>query len=276
MPKPVNRTAAGLVDGVIGLLGRGWRAWPDAVWPPCCAVCGEDGGDGRDLCTACAAALPWNLAGCPRCGLPDALASAGGCAACRRHPPVFGSTVAAFRYGFPLDRLLPRFKFHGDLAAGRLAAQLLGDAVAASGRFGVRSEGRCAARSGVRSGDRSAAEARPALVPLPLHPARLRERGFDQALELARPLARRFGLPLRSDLLRRIRATAAQTGLHDVGQRRANLQGAFAVPPVALPAEVVLVDDVMTTGATLGEAASVLRAAGVTRIEAWVVARTAE
>ncbi|MCR6495193.1 hypothetical protein LJB71_02315 [Thermomonas sp. S9] len=105
--------------------------------------------------------------------------------------------------------------------------------------------------------------------------ARLRRRGYDQALELARPLARALGLPLRTDLLQRGRATAAQTRL-DAAARRRNLQGAFAVRARApLPAHVVLLDDVMTTGATLHAAAAALRAAGVARVEAWVCARVA-
>ena len=117
------------------------------------------------------------------------------------------------------------------------------------------------------------AERPQALVPVPLHTGRLRERGYDQALELTRPLARRLGLPLRDDLLRRARATAAQSTL-DAGQRRRNLRGAFAVRGhCALPAHVALVDDVMTTGATAHAAASALLRAGVARVDVWVCAR---
>jgi ComF family protein len=249
-----------------------WGALPAWLWPPFCLLCAEPGAGGRDLCAACATQLPWNVGACRRCALPivpDAscrsafrrealsarpIAPEGAptgrvCTACRESPPPFATTLAAFRYGFPLDRLLPRFKFHADLAAGRLVAQLLGDALIAA-----------------------AADRPDAVVPLPLHRSRLRERGYDQALELARPLARRLGVPLRADGLRRIRATAAQTGLH-AGERRRNLRGAFAVAGAALPPHVALVDDVMTTGATLAEAAGALRAAGVARVDVWVVAR---
>ena len=112
-----------------------------------------------------------------------------------------------------------------------------------------------------------------ALVPVPLHPARLRQRGYDQALELARRLARLGGLPVRADALRRVRATAAQTRL-DAAARQRNLQAAFAVRAgVTLPAHVALVDDVMTTGATLHACARVLLAAGVRRVDAWCIAR---
>ena len=155
-----------------------------------------------------------------------------------------------FRYEAPLDRLLPRLKFHDDLAAGPLCAGLMADVLAAVPRPDV-------------------------LVPLPLHRARLRSRGFDQTLELARPLARALGLPLRDDLLARARATAPQSRL-DAAARRRNLRGAFtARSSRPLPAHVALVDDVMTTGATLHAAADALLRAGVARVDAWVCARVA-
>ena len=164
---------------------------------------------------------------------------------CRRPP--LDATWAAFLYAAPLDRLLPRYKFHGDLAAGRLLAQLMADAWPGG--------------------------ARPqALVPIPLHQARLRQRGYDQALELARPLATALDLPLRCDLLQRVRATAAQSEL-DAAARRRNLRGAFRAGGRGLPAHVALVDDVMTTGATVHAAAEALRRAGVARVDAWVCAR---
>lgn len=170
------------------------------------------------------------------------------CGQCLRRPPPQTHARAAFVYGFPLDRLLPRAKFHGDLASTRLLAALMARA------FGE-------------------AEHPQALVPVPLHTGRLRERGYDQALELARPLAHRLGLPLRDDLLRRVRATAAQSRLDAAGRRR-NLRGAFAVQKNGdLPTHIALVDDVMTTGATVHAAASTLLRAGVARVDVWVCAR---
>lgn len=182
------------------------------------------------------------------------------CGACLQHPPPLTETHAACLYGAPLDRLLPRFKFHHDLAAGRLLAQLMVRVFAPL----------------------PPAWPRPAaLLPVPLHPRRLRQRGYDQALELARPLARELALPLLSHILVRTRDTAAQSRLH-AGQRRNNLRDAFRIDAdgpthgIALPAHVVLVDDVMTTGATLEGCARALLAAGAARVDVAVVARVKE
>jgi ComF family protein len=218
-----------------------------ALLPARCLLCAEDGDAGLDLCAACLAALPWNRTPCARCGLPLAVA-APACGRCLRAPPAFAATFAPWTYAFPLDRLMPRFKFHGDLAAGALVVD----------RWLVAARGRALPD---------------ALVPVPLHRARLRERGYDQALELARPLARGLGIPLLAEGLHRVRATAAQSAL-GAGARRRNVRGAFAAAPrTRWPPHVALVDDVMTTGATLGECARVLKAAGAVRVDVWVAAR---
>lgn len=170
------------------------------------------------------------------------------CGACLRRPPPLAAVHAAFVYAFPLDRLLPRFKFHHDLAAGRLLAQGMADAFRALPRPD-------------------------ALIPIPLHRARLRSRGYDQALELAKPLACALGIPLHDHVLLRRRHTSPQSELDARGRRR-NLRGAFAVSANAMPpAHVTLIDDVMTTGATLHAAALALRRAGVVRVDAWICAR---
>jgi ComF family protein len=240
MPIAVNPNPPAMVDGVLPRLLQ-------ALWPPRCLACSGRGHGTRDLCLACAHALPWNHVACAGCALPLPVA-APACGACLRRKPPLHAVHAACVYARPLDRLLPRFKFHGDLAAGRLLSQLMADAFA-----------------GLPRPD--------ALVAIPLHRARLRQRGYDQALELARPLARRLHLPLHRNLLVRRHATAAQSELSALARRR-NVRNAFAVDPVAiLPAHVVLVDDVMTTGATLHAAAIALRRAGVERVDAWVCAR---
>lgn len=228
------------------IVDQWWRKAARTVFAPRCLLCGEPGLGGQDLCAGCRRALPWNRHACPRCAIP--LPQPELCGACLRRPPPMALTLAPFIYGFPLDRLVPRLKFHDDLAAGRLLAELMAEGLAG-------------------------ADLPQALVPVPLHRSRLRRRGYDQALELARPLARRLQVPLLADALVRTRATPAQSEL-DAPARRRNLHRAFGLRQgAALPAHVALVDDVMTTGATLWAAARTLRRAGVERVDAWVAAR---
>lgn len=248
MSVAVNQLPRPSVDGLRTRLGFWLRN--DAsrlLWPSRCLVCDEDGLDGMDLCPACHAALPRMRAACFRCAMP--LPTAGVCGACLRRPPPMRAVHAACMYGAPVDHLLLRFKFHEDLAAGRLLSQVMCEAFAAVQRPDV-------------------------LVPVPLHLGRLRSRGYDQALELARPLARALDLPLRTRWLVRRRATAPQSE-RDALARRRNLRNAFAVRGDGCAGRhVVLVDDVMTTGSTLRSATQALLRAGARRVDAWVCART--
>ena len=241
---PVNQNAAIKVDSWLTRLGR-------VLLPLRCLVCNEAGADGHDICADCQRVLPWNQSACARCGLPMPEPVAA-CGRCLRKPPPLDRVHAAFRYGFPVDQLLPRLKFHHDLAAGRELAEAM--RVALADTLSIESE-------------------RPqALIPVPLHSRRLRQRGYNQALELARPLASHFAIPLLAGALGRVRDIAPQSGLGALARRR-NPRGAFAVGSETLPAHVALVDDVMTTGATLWECARVLKRAGVQRVDAWVAAR---
>jgi ComF family protein len=203
----------------------------------------------RDLCSACAADLTRNRLCCLRCALP-LQTPAPLCGECLKREPPFAAAFAPFVYGHPLDLLMTRLKFGRSLAAGRVLSELWIAALR---------------------------EAPPPLhallIPVPLHAGRLRERGYNQALELAKPLARAFAIPLRSDALMRIRATPAQSNL-DAKTRRRNLRGAFdIVDNAALPAHVAVIDDVMTTGATLRECVRTLRRVGVARVDVWALAR---
>lgn len=224
-----------------------WRRLRHFVLPLRCLLCGAAGADGIDLCADCAAELPRNRSCCMRCALPLAT-PAQLCGECQRRTPPWDAAWAPFRYGWPLDRLESRYKFGADLAAGRVLSTLW-------------------------RREPSPIEPPQLLLAVPLHLGRLRERGYNQALELARPLARDLDVPLRHDVLQRIRRTDAQTELDAVGRRR-NVRGAFALrASIALPAHVAILDDVMTTGATLAECAHVLRRAGVSRVDVWALAR---
>lgn len=211
-----------------------------------CLVCSEPGADGLDLCRACHASLPWNDHACPVCALPlPENEPAVCCGACMTDPPLQAAAAATFVYAPPVDQLILRFKFHKDLAAGRLLSQLMLQRVPAF--------------------------LTEPLLPMPLHRKRLRKRGYDQALELTRPLAREMCLPLWQGLVRQ-RATTAQSEL-GADARQQNMRDAFAVRSVP-PKALTLVDDVMTTGATLQAAVHALHSHGLRRATLWVCART--
>lgn len=211
-----------------------------------CLLCGADSHAGL-CCSACDADLP-RLAGahCPVCGLPTADGSV--CGECLKQPPSFDHTVAAFRYAFPVDKLIQALKFHERL----ILVNYLADAL--SQRIAPRAD---------------------CIVALPLHPARLRERGFNQSLLLARRIARRLDIPLLSGACERVRNTPPQSSL-PWKERDKNMRQAFVCKPGAdvCGKHVAIVDDVMTTGASIGELARALKVAGASEVSAWVVART--
>jgi len=223
--------------------------------PAVCLFCGAPGAArGRDLCAGCAADLPRNDHACPRCAEPlPAEAPAGAvCGRCRRAPPAFAAAFAPYRYEWPLDRLVVALKFQHRLAAARVLGTLLAEALALRIAAGA---------------------ARPqAIVPVPLHAQRLAARGYNQAAELARPVALALGLPLL-DAGRRVRNTAAQSGLA-YRERRHNVAGAFVLAHPVPYAHVAILDDVLTTGHTAGECVRALHAGGVATVEVWTVART--
>ncbi|MEI2783462.1 MAG: ComF family protein [Candidatus Competibacter sp.] len=231
-------------------------AWLDAIQgrllPPICLLCGAAGANDRDLCAACAADLPPNDRACPACATPLATGQAGICGSCLAHPKTFGRAFVPFRYRPPLDYLIRGLKFDGRLSHARLLGELFADRLATRG------------------------DPRPdCIVPVPLHPLRLRERGFNQALELARAAARRFRIPLVAEGLRRIRHTTPQVQL-DARRRRTNPLGAFAIEQPLTGSRVALMDDVVTTASTVAECARILRANGATDIEIWAIGRAAE
>lgn len=231
--------------------GSGWRravdAALDALYPRRCLACDGAGQPGLDLCRLCEAELPWLPPACPRCALPSMFGLP--CERCSGRASPIRRTRAAFLYSAPIDRLLPRLKFHEDLCAGRLASSLM-----------LRM---------LQHADRP-----DAVIAIPLHRKRLRKRGYNQALELARPIAQALDLPLRGDLLHRREHTVAQSSL-DKETRALNMQDAFVGlrGRREVPRHVAMVDDVMTTGATLEAAAIALNAIGVQRVDAWVCAR---
>jgi ComF family protein len=217
--------------------------------PVTCLLCLEPGQrPALDLCKGCEEDLPTNTSTCGICSA--AVASAGvPCAHCQKRPPIFDRAFVPYRYEFPLVELIHRLKYGGQVAIGRILGTLLARRLAERGRPMV-----------------------DAIVPVPLHPSREARRGYNQAQEIARFAAEILELPVADGIAMRIRATEEQAALPAI-VRRVNVSGAFEVRANTVPASVAIVDDVLTTGATVDALAQALRRAGCRRIEVWAVAR---
>ncbi len=193
---------------------------------------------------------------CYQCALPlhgsDTTAL---CGRCLKDPPSYDHTLSVFQYAHPIDHLIHDLKFNRKLAIARLLGELMAQQL----------------KKRVRS---ISAPLPHLIIPVPLHAARLRERGYNQATELARPIARALNIPIDYQHCQRQRATAIQSDL-PASERPRNVKGVFSVVKKLPVRHVAIVDDVMTTGATVAEFAATLRNAGVEKIEVWVCARAA-
>lgn len=221
-----------------------------------CALClGANPQPDTQLCIGCETDLPWQQACCQRCALPLPQPAAQ-CGRCLAAPPPFSHALAPLIYRFPVDSLIPAFKYNSQTDVGRLLGQLLGEAAADWLQQDI-------------------APCPDLLLPVPMHRKRQAQRGYNQATELARDVARRVCIPCRTGLLERTQATQPQQGL-DARARRQNLRGAFSCPqPEQLRGKhLALIDDVMTTGVTLSEASDTLLRASAASVQVWCVART--
>lgn len=218
--------------------------------PNCCALCAAPVHTDIALCGDCAAELRHNKSSCALCALPLAVATPC-CGRCLKKRLLITRIVAPFQYAHPIDSLVLRFKKRGDLACGALLAELFTQELA-----------------------KTSLDAMPqALVPVPLHAARLRVRGFDQARLLAQAIATSYALPVLTGLVR-TRDTGSQGGLSATARVR-NVVGAFVASGSGFNAvqHVALIDDVATTAATLNACALALKRGGIKRVDAWVIAR---
>lgn len=230
--------------------------WPERIrgflWPSTCLLCCRPGQPDLDLCAPCEADLPLNAFACSQCAEPlsgDA-AVAVICGRCLRRPPGFQTSCVPYRYGYPIDRLVQGLKYRREIACGRVLGRLFAKRMLA-----------------VRNGPMPQL-----IIPVPLAPRRYRQRGYNQAGELALPIGKMTGISVRNDLVMRTRETQEQTAL-DQKARRKNLRRAFEIAAKLPAPHVAILDDVVTTGSTVDELAKVLRRAGAKRIEVWAVAR---
>jgi ComF family protein len=205
------------------------------------------------VCVACSNRFAAPVSRCGRCAVrvPPGVPS---CGACIVNPPAFDGALACVDYAHPWSALITQFKFHAALDLAPALSLLLQTAKQGAGT-----------------------PAPDLLLPVPLSAARLRERGFNQAWELTRRLGRALAIQSDAQLLLRLKDSPHQLALPPE-ERAANVRGVFAVEPLRRAelsgVSVAVIDDVMTTGATLGEIARVLKQAGASRVEAWALART--
>jgi ComF family protein len=194
------------------------------------------------VCRACLNELPWHpKTSCPQCGL---MSDGGLCGRCISAPPDFDATYSVFLYDFPIDAMMLRYKYGEMLMICAFFGQMLSEKVTAN------------------SID--------LIIPMPMHPARIKERGFNQALEIAKVFGKEK-LDYRSAIRQKLTPPQASLPLKD---RVKNIKGAFKIETDLTGKRIAIVDDVMTTGASLNELAKTLKKAGASHVECWVIART--
>lgn len=220
------------------------------ILPRRCYLCAQKSHTDSDICRGCRQDLARLEHACKQCGLPiSADCINHHCGQCLKHPPPFDSTLSAYIYAEPLKTLITRMKFSGNLALARLLGELLRDELL--DKLDPATE---------------------AILPVPLHTRRIKQRGFNQSIELAQPLANHLGIPLLLDAVDRCVDTPSQTGLSKK-QRGANLRRAFNVRQQIPYQHIAIIDDVITTGQTITALAMCLKQAGVKRIDCLSVAR---
>ena len=233
---------------------RAVRQLADTLLPAMCVLCNHRAHPANNLCDACRCDLPSLSHGCRQCAafLPESNHLDLLCGDCLQNPPPFERIYALFPYEPPVMQLIIALKFQHKLSHSRLFSHLLIEKIITEWY-----------------------QNKPLpdlIIPIPLHPQRLRERGFNQALEIARPISKHLGIPLDIHGTQRTKHTAAQSGLTAL-ERQRNITGAFAANRDYTGLSVVVVDDVMTTGQTAREISRVLRARGASRIDVWCCAR---
>ncbi|MFK7863686.1 MAG: ComF family protein [Pseudohongiellaceae bacterium] len=226
------------------------------LFPADCLLCGMATHSALNLCQACTHSLPRSNRPCLHCGIELEIdVESKTCGGCSRARPVYNNCIPAFSYAAPVSKLIGQFKFNGDFAAGAALAHLLGSAFTA--HYLTR-------------------KAPDLIIAVPLHRSRLQARGFNQSLEIAKVIHRMSGIPLAKHALARVKNTKPQTEIEGAKLRKRNLKGAFNYhqeTPMTGNHHIALVDDVITTGATVSEAARALFLGGANQVDCFCVAR---
>jgi len=224
----------------------------NTLLPATCVLCSAQNKREIDLCHLCEADLPWLKNTCQQCAQPLIITTHSFCGKCLQHEPSFNRTIALFHYQQPLDYLISSLKFQQQLLFARLLGELLMERLKIHYQYHPLPN---------------------CIIPVPLHKKRLQERGFNQAMEIARPIAKKLKLPIDIKNCQRIKFTVAQSDL-PADERLKNVKDAFTVNSALKYQHVAIVDDVMTTGHTIEELSKELRKSGVKQIDVWCIART--
>jgi len=222
----------------------------DYLLPPTCILCGNKGFESRDLCDPCYQRLPKNNQCCYRCAeiFEIPVASPTLCGRCLSSPPAFDETYAPFIYQGEMRHLITSLKFGSHTKNARLLGLLLADHL------------------------KKTAQRPDLILPVPLHKSRYRERGFNQAIEIAKTVSKELQIPLDLSSCIRHRHTPHQIAL-TAKQRHFNIKNAFSISKPIHAQHIAILDDVMTTGSTAHELALLLKKAGVSRVDVWICAR---
>lgn len=217
------------------------------LFPQPCILCNAASGNELYLCPDCLSDLPFHRDEyCPQCGLPSTNNLI--CGACIASPPDFDATKSIFRYEYPISQLVQHYKYGQQLHLGNLFAKLLQHKL-------------------------SAHKLPDLIIPMPLHQKRLAERGFNQSLEVAKIVGKALNISLDYTACLRTKYSPPQASL-PLRQRATNIKGAFTCTKSLTGLRIALIDDVMTTGASLNALAKAVKTKGASHVECWVIART--
>lgn len=231
---------------------KNFSAW---LLPHTCILCGYHALDYRDLCHACLSELPFMLHACIRCAKPlFHVKQNTTCGYCLNQAPIYDRTYALFLYEPPITQIIMNLKFGQALINARMMGELLSDKIVHAWYH-----------------EQSLPEA---IIPMPLHPKRMKQRGYNQAVEIARPIAKILKLPLETSRCQRIINTSAQATLTALA-RKENVKNAFLMTEKLPYQHVAVIDDVITTGHTMTEFCRTLKHSGVNVIDVWCCARPA-
>jgi ComF family protein len=222
------------------------------LFPRVCVLCDAPGHQHLDLCNGCIAELPWLKDCCVICAVPLSISQRNLCGQCLVNEPSYSRCISAFEYRYPVDRLIIKFKFSQQLIIGKVLAYLA---------------------AGIIQQQTDENNLPDLLVPVPIHPKRLRQRGFNQALEIADVISEVLVIPVDYQSCSRLINTASQKSL-SAKQRHSNLRDAFSVNRSLADQSIAIIDDVMTTGATAEALTSCMVKAGARNVQVWTLART--